>query len=72
MFNAERACTDTQVHYFYPQLTSISIVVRNLEPGWLEYLRGVDDKPPLGPTGKMPMRNQTPATAGFVLDATMG
>jgi hypothetical protein len=48
MFNAERACTDTQVHYFYPQLTSISIVVRNLESGWLEYLRGVDDKPPLG------------------------
>lgn len=68
---AERGCTDAQVNYFYPQLTSISIVVRNFE-GWLECLRGVDDNPPLGTTGKMPMRNQTPATIGFVLDATMG
>src|SRR5439155_5900238 len=53
MFNAERGCTDTQVHHFYPQLTSISIVVRNLEPGWLEYLRRVDDKRPLGPATKL-------------------
>lgn len=53
------------MNYLYPQLTNISIVVRNLESDWLEYLRGVDDKPPLGTPGKMPMRNQTPATVGL-------